>query len=177
MVPMEIRASFFLRPYHRLASARTPTTDENIEVTMPRQCTTAKPRMGPEPKASSARPTMSVVRLESRMVPHARSNPWWIACCGDAPLRSSSRMRSLMSTFESMAMPSASAMAAMPGSVSVACSMDSSASSSSTFIDRPMVENTPNKRLEEHTSELQSLMRISYDVFCLTKTRTKTYDQ
>src|SRR3546814_8081759 len=31
-------------------------------------------------------------------------------------------------------------------------------------------------RSEEHTSELQSLMRISYDVFCLTKTKkTKTH--
>src|SRR3546814_2646062 len=28
-------------------------------------------------------------------------------------------------------------------------------------------------RSEEHTSELQSLMRISYAVFCLTKKRTK----
>src|SRR3546814_4985592 len=28
------------------------------------------------------------------------------------------------------------------------------------------------KRSEEHTSELQSLMRISYAVFCLTKTTT-----
>src|SRR3546814_1801632 len=27
----------------------------------------------------------------------------------------------------------------------------------------------PNKRSEEHTSELQSLMRISYAVFCLKK--------
>src|SRR3546814_5048705 len=30
-------------------------------------------------------------------------------------------------------------------------------------------------RSEEHTSELQSLMRISYAVFCLTKKRTKTH--
>src|SRR3546814_3132262 len=29
-------------------------------------------------------------------------------------------------------------------------------------------------RSEEHTSELQSLMRISYAVFCLKKKRTKT---
>src|SRR3546814_8058036 len=29
-------------------------------------------------------------------------------------------------------------------------------------------------RSEEHTSELQSLMRISYAVFCLTKTTTST---
>src|SRR3546814_8671104 len=28
-------------------------------------------------------------------------------------------------------------------------------------------------RSEEHTSELQSLMRISYDTFCLKKTNTK----
>src|SRR3546814_2889270 len=30
----------------------------------------------------------------------------------------------------------------------------------------------PHSRSEEHTSELQSLMRISYAVFCLKKTRT-----
>src|SRR3546814_7811517 len=31
----------------------------------------------------------------------------------------------------------------------------------------------PASRSEEHTSELQSLMRISYAVFCLKKTKTK----
>src|SRR3546814_4369030 len=31
-----------------------------------------------------------------------------------------------------------------------------------------------NKRSEEHTSELQSLMRISYAVFCLKKKKQKT---
>src|SRR3546814_1126742 len=31
-------------------------------------------------------------------------------------------------------------------------------------------------RSEEHTSELQSLMRISYAVFCLKKKQTKTTD-
>src|SRR3546814_9271215 len=30
-------------------------------------------------------------------------------------------------------------------------------------------EEDPGHRSEEHTSELQSLMRISYDVFCLKK--------
>src|SRR3546814_9222848 len=34
--------------------------------------------------------------------------------------------------------------------------------------------NWPEVRSEEHTSELQSLMRISYAVFCLKK-KTKTY--
>src|SRR3546814_4078973 len=32
-------------------------------------------------------------------------------------------------------------------------------------------------RSEEHTSELQSLMRISYAVFCLKKTKTTTQEQ
>src|SRR3546814_4930195 len=32
----------------------------------------------------------------------------------------------------------------------------------------------PRKRSEEHTSELQSLMRISYAVFCLKKNITRT---
>src|SRR3546814_8640857 len=31
----------------------------------------------------------------------------------------------------------------------------------------------PDDRSEEHTSELQSLMRISYAVFCLTKTQKR----
>src|SRR3546814_5882849 len=31
------------------------------------------------------------------------------------------------------------------------------------------LEDNPRARSEEHTSELQSLMRISYAVFCLTK--------
>src|SRR3546814_10580114 len=35
----------------------------------------------------------------------------------------------------------------------------------------------PEDRSEEHTSELQSLMRISYAVFCLTKKKTKHQNQ
>src|SRR3546814_10488919 len=33
--------------------------------------------------------------------------------------------------------------------------------------------NGPRRRSEEHTSELQSLMRISYAVFCLKKKKTQ----
>src|SRR3546814_1147769 len=33
----------------------------------------------------------------------------------------------------------------------------------------------PTRRSEEHTSELQSLMRISYAVFCLKKKNTRSY--
>src|SRR3546814_3095413 len=37
------------------------------------------------------------------------------------------------------------------------------------------LENSFNKRSEEHTSELQSLMRISYAVFCLKKKKKKRH--
>src|SRR3546814_4910622 len=36
------------------------------------------------------------------------------------------------------------------------------------------LEGGPGRRSEEHTSELQSLMRISYAVFCLKKKKTTT---
>src|SRR3546814_8718374 len=41
---------------------------------------------------------------------------------------------------------------------------------------RPAVRNREPRppRSEEHTSELQSLMRISYAVFCLKKKKTRT---
>src|SRR3546814_2616400 len=37
---------------------------------------------------------------------------------------------------------------------------------------RPEAVRAPDVRSEEHTSELQSLMRISYAVFCLKKKKT-----
>src|SRR3546814_6223254 len=39
----------------------------------------------------------------------------------------------------------------------------------------PDHEREVDQRSEEHTSELQSLMRISYAVFCLKKKKTTTY--
>src|SRR3546814_6244334 len=39
------------------------------------------------------------------------------------------------------------------------------------------VQQTFERRSEEHTSELQSLMRISYAVFCLKKEKTTIYDE
>src|SRR3546814_3611982 len=41
------------------------------------------------------------------------------------------------------------------------------------FRDVPQVACSDVERSEEHTSELQSLMRISYAVFCLKKKTTK----
>src|SRR3546814_10467422 len=48
---------------------------------------------------------------------------------------------------------------------------------SHTTIDRVRYQapNVEFDRSEEHTSELQSLMRISYAVFCLKKKKKKTY--
>src|SRR3546814_2120211 len=40
--------------------------------------------------------------------------------------------------------------------------------------DRPAGDGEYHRRSEEHTSELQSLMRISYAVFCLKKKKTFT---
>src|SRR3546814_6045109 len=42
------------------------------------------------------------------------------------------------------------------------------------FSTLPTRLNDQQNRSEEHTSELQSLMRISYAVFCLKKKKTKT---
>src|SRR3546814_8344372 len=48
------------------------------------------------------------------------------------------------------------------------------------FGEQPLVQRLDNRqriaarRSEEHTSELQSLMRISYAVFCLKKKKTQT---
>src|SRR3546814_9299156 len=41
--------------------------------------------------------------------------------------------------------------------------------------DGPRLRGPPGTRSEEHTSELQSLMRISYAVFCLNKKNHKTH--
>src|SRR3546814_6561242 len=40
--------------------------------------------------------------------------------------------------------------------------------------DSGMCDMAANSRSEEHTSELQSLMRISYAVFCLTQKKQST---
>src|SRR3546814_9987449 len=40
-------------------------------------------------------------------------------------------------------------------------------------LERDKKELNPWRRSEEHTSELQSLMRISYDVFCLKNKKSK----
>src|SRR3546814_3541126 len=46
-----------------------------------------------------------------------------------------------------------------------------------TFADTVFFTNSGAERSEEHTSELQSLMRISYAVFCLKKKKQITHRQ
>src|SRR3546814_6386813 len=48
-------------------------------------------------------------------------------------------------------------------------SLDDGAGAEQVLDGRPQVAARPMLRSEEHTSELQSLMRISYAVFCLKK--------
>src|SRR3546814_10626436 len=66
----------------------------------------------------------------------------------------------------------------LASSVAIAPATDRSSSSGATRLARPIfsaspaLSQEPNRRIsrsEEHTSELQSLMRISYAVFCLKK--------
>src|SRR3546814_7223731 len=45
------------------------------------------------------------------------------------------------------------------------------------ILDRPAADDPRRRRSEEHTSELQSIMRISYAVFCLKKKKKKNMKQ
>src|SRR3546814_10830902 len=51
--------------------------------------------------------------------------------------------------------------------------LGSSAASSRSEIRTPITVRTASQRSEEHTSELQSLMRSSYAVFCLKKKKAQ----
>src|SRR3546814_8827435 len=55
-------------------------------------------------------------------------------------------------------------------------SLDSTGSIAATLVAMQRYDLGPD-RSEEHTSELQSLMRISYAVFCLHKKKSKTITQ
>ena len=91
-------------------------------------------------------PAISVVMFESAIDENALSKPALMAACGLMPLRSSSRMRSKIRMFASTAMPTVSTMPAMPGSDSDACSIDSSAVSSTMFVNSTTLATMPNAR-------------------------------
>ena len=134
----------------------------NIEVKIPKHSTTAKPFIGPEPKANNAIPAIRVVIFASNIVPNARSYPALIAACGEIPIRNSSRIRSFIRTLASIAMPIVSAIAAIPGSVKVACKIERRAiSNNGVKIDDLIVEN--EKRIIYLADfENQGFIKISF---------------
>ena len=99
----------------------------NIEVSRPTASVTAKPLIGPEPNWNSRTAAISVVIFASIIVVNAREYPASTADIGVRPFRDSSRIRSNMRTFASTAIPIVSTIPAIPGSVSVACSIESTA--------------------------------------------------
>ena len=54
-------------PYSALITARVPTMAVNMEVMMPSESVTAKPRIGPVPKVNSTTAAIRVVMLASAM--------------------------------------------------------------------------------------------------------------
>src|SRR3546814_4432747 len=61
--------------------------------------------------------------------------------------------------------------------VGTAITMDAAVKYIFRLIDMPTVNMWCAQRSEEHTSELQSLMRISYAVFCLKKKKKQSTSQ
>src|SRR3546814_9127604 len=82
-------------------------------------------------------------------------------------LRSAATMRSTKS-----ASPVTDQQSRISGRAVTACSKP--CTSSSAWRSSDTLENAITVRSEEHTSELQSLMRISYAVFCLQKKKIHT---
>ena len=73
-MPMDKCLRLRFLPYQALTMARDTTTELNIEVKIPKQCTTANPLTGPAPlKINKARPAIKEVTLESKIVPQANS--------------------------------------------------------------------------------------------------------
>ena len=79
---------------------------------------TAKPLIGPVPIANKINATIKVVSCASKILVNARLKPATIADFGLAPLASSSRMRSNISTLASTAIPMVNTIPAIPGKVS-----------------------------------------------------------
>ncbi len=104
-----------------------------METKRPRMREMPNPLTGPVPNWNRNSAAVTVVRLPSRMAEKALSYPWSTARRGVLPRRSSSRMRSKMSTLASTAMPMVRMMPAMPGMVRVACKAAMAAKSRKRF--------------------------------------------
>src|SRR3546814_4237148 len=82
--------------------------------------------------------------------------------------------RSLMISRKSVAMSGVKRSASLEPSTSRPKGADPSSGRSATMARD--AGGSPSHRSEEHTSELQSLMRISYAVFCLNKQPPHSYE-
>jgi hypothetical protein len=117
-----------LRPRtHQSNASRVHTIDVNRLTTIPTSSVTAKPLMGPVPYCARISPEMNVVMCPSMMAERTLSYPISTAVLGLLPLRISSRIRSLIRMFASIAMPIVSASPAMPGSVIAAPNVERTA--------------------------------------------------
>src|SRR5690606_1607870 len=125
-------------------NCRTTRIAVNIDVTMPTEIATANPRTGPEPKANRIAMAMSVVRFESRIVENARVRPASRDATPALPSLYSSRLRSLISTCASTAMPMVRRMPAMPGNDSVACMLDRMPRMSTRLRETAITAKMPN---------------------------------
>src|SRR3546814_2063380 len=87
----------------------------------------------------------------------------------NAPRRGCSSASNIRSKFPASRTSSSCAKASTPSARRVGRSRCRAATSSNSRARRPDCSSSTWTRSEEHTSELQSLMRISYAVFCLNK--------
>ena len=74
--------------------SRVKVNAVKMVVRMPSTRVTAKPRIGPDPRPNRTTPAISVVTLESKMVPNAMRKPVSIDPITERPSFISSRIRS-----------------------------------------------------------------------------------
>src|SRR3546814_780821 len=96
-----------------------------------------------------------------------QEGPWW---GGGVAVVGAGAVGGVAPTYGVFGLNELSGLAARPGNLHLAMLHDTVPQ---VQIDQALVRNVC--RAEEHTSELQSLMRNSYDVVCLNKKRTNTH--
>ena len=117
--PMNTGLSNHLKPESRPSMARVAATAVTSEITVPMNSIRAKPLTPAVATANSTRAVMHVTTLASTIVWKPFWYPVWMAARTVFPSRTSSLMRSKMTTFASAATPIVRMMPANPGSVSV----------------------------------------------------------
>ena len=140
------RVDVLPRPYSSSNTVCDTNTAVKTEIRRPMISVTAKPLTGPVPNWKRKIAEMTTVMCVSMIVANAFEKPFSIAVFGARPPRSSSRMRSKMSTFESTAMPIVRMKPAIPGSVSVALKSDMAPRSRIAFRIRASTAFHPARR-------------------------------